>query len=201
MMFRSWIAEGVLNRFGEERPSLYLGKRKGRYRTYAEFYDSNDAFTGTLKLFLALVTKAGKEGLSDVDKANMRKNAMELSLYLSLIAIGVLTRSLADDDDDEPDYMANFLINQSIRLQGDLTFYTSPLSFEKITRSSLPAFAYVKDVTEFAVACKKYIQGKDIIRSGEYKGMSRITREFSQLFPITSQGYSHYNKVAKEQDY
>ena len=201
IQFRSWIAEGVANRFEEEKEDLFLGKRKGRYRTYGVFYKNTDAWSGTIRLFAALITKSGKSKLSEVDKANMRKNAAELITYLSLMTLAILTKKMADDDDDEESqFLSNFLINQALRLQTDITFYTSPIAFEKITRSSIPAFGLVKDMQEFAIAAKKFVEGEDILKTGPYRGTSRVTREGLQLFPLGSQIYGQYSRVAKSND-
>lgn len=129
----------------------------------------------------------------------MKKNLTELGLLSSLYALGVLIKALNNDDDDEDNnIIANFTLNQLNRLETDITFYTSPISMEKISRNILPIFTLIIDIDEFRQASVKYLKGEDIIKTGINAGDSRITREFLQLFPFSSSYYrlkSASNKI------
>jgi hypothetical protein len=196
IQFRSWVAEGFANRFEGEKYDLFLDrKRKGRYRTYGEL-----GFVKSISESLNVLR--GKSQLNEIDQANLRKNLMEISLYVSLYGVAVLLKKMGDDDDETTanDYFANFLINQASRIQTDITFYTSPLSFEKLTKNAIPAFTLIKNADDFRLAVGRYMIGDDIIQSGINYGDSRLLRETLQMFPGGSTVYRQAAAMKKVND-
>jgi hypothetical protein len=127
---------------------------------------------------------------------------MEISLYVSLYGVAVLLKKMGDDDDETTanDYFANFLINQASRIQTDITFYTSPLSFEKLTKNAIPAFTLIKNADDFRLAVGRYMIGDDIIQSGINHGDSRVLRETLQMFPGGSTVYRQVAAMKKVND-
>jgi hypothetical protein len=130
----------------------------------------------------------GVNALTDVDKANLKKNAMELNIYLSILALTMLLKYMKDDDDEEDAMFLTFMINNLNRLQTDITFYTSPLSFEKLQRNSIPAFGFITDIARLNKAAYKYIMGRD----GE-NGSTTFLESFFRVFPM---GFAYYRTEA-----
>lgn len=189
MMFRNWIAETVANRWEEERDDIQLGRKvKGRWRSYEASFNSEHLKNASVVekaifVFQTLITKAAREKLSDLDAANMRKNAAELTLWIS-VSLAMLLLSSGDDDDDEKNSaMTNYITNLGFRLQTDIEFYISPIAAEKLLQQSVPPAQIVVDLAKFTKAIKTYIEGDDIIERGPYSGQSRLERSFGRLIP------------------
>lgn len=195
MMFRSWVAEGVANRFEEEKPNLILGRtRRGRYREYEL---KHLAILPALQdFYLAFQDPAALK--DPLKAANMRKNAVEVSIYLGLIGIAIALKASGDDDEDK--FVSNYLLNQINRLDTDITFYTSPISFEKLQRSAIPATQIVVDLNKFLHAAGKYIIGEDVIPTGIYAGQSRLERTSLKLIPGASAYQRNIAAGEKESD-
>ena len=172
--------ESFDNRFAEERYDELLGHTtKGRYRNYGELknlmvypviFDFYKAFTGKIE--------------NEADAANIRKNATELVILLSLMGVILMIKG---GDDEKDKFINNLLINQLNRLQSDITFYTNPMSFEAITKQAIPAMSIVSDTFSVVGAASRAIMGDDEIGSGTFAGDSRLTREGMQMFPLLNQ--------------
>ena len=201
MMFRSWVAEGFANRFEAEKDDLLLGrKRKGRLITLKEqgVVKGPLLILGQMANFLTFggTFKATLDKLSPVDKANMRKNAAEVVLYLSLYSLVLILKSIDSDDDDEKKAL-NALLNVSFRVQNDMAFFTSPLAFEKITQSSIPAMSIVTDAAKLIDSMQKTIAGDPYYKNGNHRGESRIKIALAKNIPLTVQAERFYQGVSK----
>ena len=129
---------------------------------------------------------------SKTDAANMRKNMTELYIMLTLMGTAMVLKGLAGaDDDDEDDTISNFLINQTIRLRTDISFYSNPLEFEKLTKTALPMAQLVSDVHVLFTDIGNYYgedsADKSIFESGPFKGDPKWFIHMAQLLPGTSQ--------------
>lgn len=190
MMFRSWIAEGVASRFESERYDINLGRQtKGRWRSYAVVFN-DDKFKDMSTIeklifnFKALIFKSTQEELSELDAANMRKNAMELAIWVAISVIMTALMSGDDDDDDEKrTAVTNYIMNLGFRLQTDIEFFISPIAAEKLIQQSVPPLQLVTDLAKFFEAVGKTAQGEDIIKTGPYAHESRLLRRTGKLLP------------------
>jgi hypothetical protein len=206
MMFRNWVAEGFANRFESEYENIKLGRQvKGRYTSfYSAKTKAGDpvgigrSISLTLQEMARILTKGmynskGVNTLTDVDKANLKKNAMELNIYLSMMVLTMMLKHMNDgDDDDESGIVLNFMINSFSRLQTDITFYTSPLSFEKLQRNTIPAFGFITDIAKLSKASFRYINGED----GK-NGSTTFMEAFFRVFPM---GFAYYRTEAILED-
>ena len=137
---------------------------------------------------------------SKVDAANMRKNMTELYMYISLIGATLLLKAIIVDDDEEKEesanrFLANFLLNQSTRLQTDILFYTSPGEFEKLTKTAVPLAQLITDIGIWAKDVGHLFDDdpkNDVFQSGSFKGQSKSLVHFGQMLPGTSQGIRLY---------
>lgn len=129
-----------------------------------------------------------------VDAANMRKNMMELHIMLGLMGLALLFKAMVDDDDDD-DMVANFLLNQTIRLRTDIGFYTNPLEFEKLTKTAVPMAGLIQDVATVTGDIFKFFNDKtddDVFESGPFKKKSKVLVHAGELIPGTAQGIKLY---------
>lgn len=201
LMFRSWAAEGFANRFEAEKDDLLLGrKRKGRLITLKEqgIVKGPLLILGQMANFLTFggAFKANLDSLSAVDKANMRKNSAEVLLYLSLYSLVLILKSIDSDDDDEKKAI-NALLNVSFRVQNDMAFFTSPLAFEKITQSSIPAMSIVTDAAKLVEAMQKTIMGDPYYKNGNHRGEARVKIALAKNLPLTVQIERAYQGISK----
>ncbi len=203
MQFRSWVPEGFANRFERAEYDPLLGRwKKGRYRSFAslkdeEGFDVNNPLGKSIKVTLqnvlnlvsfGVVGKNAGEGLSSVDKANLRKNAMEMLVYLGLISMYTMMKGMEDDDEEKKE-AANYIINQCYRIQQDIVFYFSPTAFESIADNALPIFGLVIDFEKLVEKSTMYIVDPDSDRytTGVYAGESKVQRAAAKFFPFTTQ--------------
>lgn len=211
--FRTWAAQGFQERWMKEMEDHNLVDRrydkdfvlrKGRYRSYGAYFQAHNGLMGVgpaLSMAYELTRKlmwkettfdkmVGKDGFTEADAANMRKNMTEILIWLSLAMIALALKSMDFDDDDKKRLAVNFLINQGARLSTDIAFYTNPLEFERLFRNAVPAFSLVVDTQKFFDSFGTLISGgDDILQSGPNKGMSRTWRDFQKLVPGANQYY------------
>lgn len=139
----SWLAPGLGTVVGYGI-GMTVGKLWGNdvhNKNVAE--DVKDSFTSLGKLMQRLIYSKLKhfnstfgdkldsqfEGeFDEVDAANLRANFQELQFMLTLILVYFIAKAaLYDDDEDKKNQLVhNFIINQIIKIQNDLVFYTSP---------------------------------------------------------------------------
>lgn len=213
MQFRSWVAEGFLQRIGDEKYDMLLKRNvKGRYITYKDL-----GFKQSIKVLAQLSTGQGDkafEKLFDskgrliegdalrIVKENMRKNLVGLAQLVFFTGLTYTLENLAfDDDDDEKRMVRNYLINMSIRLTDDLLFYSSPGSFENITRTAIPAASLITDAYKFLDAAGQAIVGEDTIPTGIKAGDSRLAWRTAKLFPFTSAISTQLNKALTQESF
>lgn len=204
MMFRNWMAEGFANRFQSERTSVILERQvKGRYRSFTQAKTKEGEAVGigrslqfTLQEMARLLTKGlynskGINVLSDVDKANLKKNARELNIYMSLMVLSLMLKGLKDDD-EEDDYFLTFTINNFNRLQDDIDFYSNPSTFEQLQRNTIPAFGLIVDVKRLFEASYRYLNDED-----GRNGSTTAQEAFFRVFPG---GFAYFRTQAILED-
>lgn len=205
MQFRSWMAEGVANRFEDKKYDLLLGReRKGRWRTYFDL-----GFSKSVSALLK--TALGKDlvGFGNPEEQaliveNMKRNLMEVYQSLTLTALYLVLKSLDwDDDDDEYSRkMTTFTINQILRLQDDIEFYYSPMALENITQNAVPAFTIVRDSYRLLDAVwDGTLKGEWDYKGGNKRGENRILWTGAKVLPFTSTWSSLINKTENEEGF
>jgi hypothetical protein len=203
IQFKTWAAMGFHNRFSGDDYSVNSGiVKRGRYRSYANFFGEMGAIRGTLEITLQLAKKlvggtnfeklVGEEhAFDEVDAANMRKNLTEIAQIMSIMALGLIFKGFAFDKDDDVGsdlkFLTIFLLNQTNRMQTDIMFYTSPIEFTKLQKQALPIFSLVTDsyrlITQMGVVLTG---GEDIYTTGIYKGQSKTWRYTKSVVPFLS---------------
>jgi len=209
--FRTWAFEGFASRFEGEYFDHTVGmKRKGRYLSLVgglfegkmesngvelDFLQATAYNLKQLMRKLAFQKTQYDEVMSEVDAANMRANLQEFVILNTLLVFGAMLRAAAGDGED--DEYINFLVNQTIRMTTDIQFYFNPVEFEQLNRSFIPAMTTVSDLASLGEAAIKYMQGKDELKSGPFKGESRLWRETKDIVPFATQ-FNRYYRTTKQ---
>lgn len=206
LQFRSWIAEGVAQRFEERRYDELLGREvEGRIRTLTKlglgtsiqlfarqtFYLNKDKAFDVLKL--------NPEELAIV-KENMKRNLAELYSKVMFTAFAILISGM-DDDDEDYKKVTNFTLNQLYRLSDDIEFFYSPIALENITRSVLPAFTVIQDGSKFIDGVWDTALGEGEYRTGKHAGDSKMFWKGIKLVPFGSTMTSLYNKLDQAEEF
>lgn len=180
----SWVFEGFRSRFQDEIFDEQLGDyTKGRYKTLGEQGIKGVGSFLFIDQFKYLINKGLYNNLSQIDKANMKRNLTELYLMESMLLIGLLLKGLYDDDEDK-DSAYKITKNLLNRSMDDVLFYINPTSFENIVKNPVPMFKVVTDVTNAGKATFKYMTDED------YES-DKLIRKYTNILPATN----IYNKI------
>ena len=189
LQFRTWLLEGIANRGQDEHFDSRLGLIvKGRYKTM----NNSTAWIALLKRFAFISDKNNEElqSLSQVDKANIRKNATELIFLLTVSAAILALKHLGDDDEDDKEWtLTNLMLNNMLRLQQDLAFYINPNEVESLNSKIIPATVIMNDFAQLMDAYYDTVLGEGTYKTGMYSGESKVFKETLQFFPVTNQYY------------
>lgn len=224
----SWMFEAFNKRFGRERSeNIYTGKSsKGFYRSVKDAFIAKEEYIDDLgetqyRTRFALdqglsalwkfsfFMKYGKENdhsqFSELDQANLRRFMREMTLISIMFTTVAVLRSLAGGDDDDRDYVANkslnYLINQSLRVQRDLTTYMSPNSFASILRNPAPITGTLIDFTKIGSSIMDTALGDPYAYAGTDREYLKIPRAIEQSTPLARQVRSLMSKFDREIDY
>jgi len=180
MIFRSWIPEGFASRFLSERFDEQLGRDiKGRYRTYGEL-GLTKSMGELYRLVFKLESDLQKEG-NEVDLENMRKNLMEIKMFLALGTVLILLKgALESGEDDTISMPAKILANATYRAYSDILFYVNPITFWTILRDPIPILRPITQSLYAINGTYRYLTNPD------YRGQHPLTK-WSKVVPIISQ--------------
>ena len=213
MQFRSWMVEGYRTRFFDKEArydEILETTVKGRYISAIDMF-KND-WKGTSLALAQQVIKDllpysnswlknwtpldkyvdGNGVIKDYDIANMKRVAMEMSIYIGLYTTVLALKALASDwDDDDPKkYAVNLLLNQGTRLRTDVLMYLNPLEAQKLIQDPIPSIKIITDFSKWTSAVSKtIIDGSPEYETGTFRGHNRILRTTLGLFPLLSQPY------------
>jgi hypothetical protein len=125
----------------------------------------------------------------------------ELTLMMSLAGIAIILKAIVDEDEEKENmFIANFLLNQTTRLQTDISFYTNPLEFEKLTKTAVPVAQLLEDVNTWRKDIQSYFNDNnqdDTFESGPFKGDSKLWIHTGEMLPGTAQAIRLYRLGSK----
>ncbi len=205
---QSWMFEGINRRFGKEKDIPLLGRKtKGYYVSVLINKDGKVDFGRALRLLWSYKfdkDTLAKENLSDLDEANIRKVLREASIVAStLAAYAIATLALMGDDDDEEEEgilyrsVFTYILNQSYRVNRDLTFYLNPDSAAELTKNIMPALKTVTDLKDIFDAFTRTLLFDPYIYEGTKKERLRLLKEFEEAFPFINQPRRMYKKISE----
>lgn len=223
----SWMFEAFNKRFGRERQSnIYTGKSsKGFYRSVKDAFMTKEEYIDDLGEIqyrtrfnavqgakalaqFSFFMKYGKDGyqgdLSELDAANLKRFMREMTLIMMIGGVIAALRVLGSDN-DEKDYVSNkalnYLINQSLRIQRDLTTYMSPNSFASILRNPAPITGTLIDATNIVGSIVDTALGDPYSYEGTEREYLKIGRALEKAAPGARQIRGLINKFDREVDY
>lgn len=135
-------------------------------------------------------TQFDERGFSKVDSANMRKNMTELYVLMAVAGVALMITAMGGDDEEDKAPAANFLLNQMSRMHTDIAFYSNPLEFEKLTKSSVPIMSLITDSKDWFVDVSKLYDEdseNDVFQSGPFKGMNKLLIQSGEVIPGSAQ--------------
>ena len=171
--------------------------------------DFKDSFTGLGMLMKRLVysklrhfnpafadkldTQFGN--FSDVDAANLRANLQELQFMLTLLLTYLVAKAvLFDDDEDKKNQLVhNYLINQIVKVQGDLMFYTSPQTPGTLMEQLIPVSKLVNQSFGLINSANKAIYNVALQPNEDTFG-----ENFGELFPSPIPSTKVFERVFNE---
>lgn len=193
LIFRTWLPEAINNRFGSDTTNIKTGvTRRGRYRTIIReggflFDEDGKIDLDRIKNNLVWSIGLGSTDMSELDKANMRKNIAELGMIAAIsTAILLLKAALADADDEDKTY-TTYILNSLMRSQNDLTFFMLPSSFNTVLKDPIPLIKTASDILDVLPASWNLIIGEDTYKTGYRRGDSKFAKEMSDIIPIITQ--------------
>lgn len=133
MLYKSYFIPGFRKHFGHGQAyhvdNELDGVTRGIFYSYLSF----------LKLVRKNMKNGGSfrevyTGLSDTDKANIKRFHAEAVIVLSAMAIYSAMSAILDDDDDDENYMVAYMAYQARRLQTELLAFTPVIGFGEAIR-------------------------------------------------------------------
>ena len=142
-MFRKFVVPGFRRRWGalryEERTENFV---EGNYRTTMRFVGN---LYKTLKSQKALMLSREWALMSELEKANIIRTIGEVVMLIAAIILANVAIKFTEDDDEELDLIWNFFAYQTLRLQSELLFFTSPNETMKILRSPAASVTIIEN--------------------------------------------------------
>lgn len=217
MQFRKWMRPGWNRRFGRRFGKQDYNERvkdyeEGMYVTFGKFIfnpaisnfkefrkDQEKTAYKAFKMILESVkdtftnAKVRWHSMSEIEKANVRKTAVEFLFLISVTCLGFLAKHLKGDGDDDDEKLLIFTLYQADRLFGELTTFT-PIGVvregNRLFSSPSPVFNSFEDLIKLGSNLFMYPFRDDESRkfkTGIYHGESKIDIYINDMIPVYNQ--------------
>lgn len=204
--FHKWVYPAIKARFGKEQHYEGLDMdMKGRYITMYEFIKH-------AKFNVAEYYKVYNT-LSELDKANMRKNMRELAFFITSFALFQLFSALSqgiDDDDEELKKIVNFLAFQQNRQMQEIQTLVPVLGIKQqydLIKSPLAAASTVKeggDMLKSMITTPFYAgigsEDENYFKKGIHKGDLKLWKETKDFIPFLTI-FNKYDNFINQQEF
>ena len=152
---------------------------------YGEFSEKYEQITGK-------PLNISKEDFIDMIKNNLRNEAKELAILLSLFGMMFSLGFVApDDDDDKADKNFHRYTPRVIdKFIGELSFFYNPVEFQKILSGGMfPAIGIFSDIERFMSHTTMEVTGYDISNpedtTDEVRKKAQPIKNLAKMFPFT----------------
>lgn len=189
MQYRKWIKPQFNRRFEAKRTDLDLGEEiEGYYRT-----------TWRIGAELIRELKRGefqytlfKDNLNDTEKGNIRRALAEMVQFIALSFLVMFFNGAGDDKDDKDmpysiklaRYVGNRLVHETGNLAPSYTMFNE---MQKTINNPAAILGVIGDISKFISSVVHPSSWTDELQSGEFKGHSRLYRNFFNLpLPVLS---------------
>ena len=190
MQYRKWMKPSYNKRFMGAQYNATLGiYEEGYYRTLFRF--ANELMRGKFQI------AASWEDLTDYEKSNIYRCLME---FAQLIAVYTIAGLLGDDDEDAEDKTFAYKLTEYtfVRLKHELGALapTPGMTKEllKTVRSPLASATTINNLLNLTTSLVTPSHWTDELRSGPYKGMSTLEKNFLKA-PLP--GVAQYRNIDK----
>lgn len=153
-MYRKYLIPAYKRRFKNLGFDEELGAQtEGYYKTFWNLYLKN-----LITFRTSLIKKWGD--LSDFEKAQVRRTMAEASFIIALVALVMVMKAMAGDDDDElkKNWAYNFVLYEAIRMRSETSQYIPVFGFRDLyrnfkspTAATLPIDRMIKFTDQFFV--------------------------------------------------
>jgi hypothetical protein len=154
-------------------------------KMYEEFSEKYEKRTG--KVF-----NMTREDFIDMIKNNLRNEAKELAILLSLFGMMFSLGFIAPDDDDDKATKNLHRYTQRVvdKFIGELSFFYNPVEFQKILSGGMfPAIGIFSDIERFVSHTTREVTGYDIsnseLTSDQVRKKAQPIKNLSKMLPIT----------------
>jgi hypothetical protein len=154
-------------------------------KMYEEFSEKYEKRTG--KPF-----NMTKEDFIDMIKNNLRNEAKELAILLSLFGMMFSLGFVAPDDDDDKATKNFYRYTQRVidKFIGELSFFYNPVEFQKILSGGMfPAIGIFSDIERFVSHTTMEVTGYDIknpeLTTDEVRKKAQPVKNAAKMFPFT----------------
>ena len=192
LLYRQWIVPAIRRRYSKAEYNFMAQQgTEGYYRTFGRFMKGLISDIKEQQFNIAIAWN----GLTSEEKANIKKAGTELGILGALIFIN--TFLLSDWDDKDNPWLQRMVAYLARRNQTEIAAMTpSPDIVEEALRIFKSPFAGIKPVENMLSLIKSLLNPLDwgieglgddrILQSGEYKGHSRLYKNFfeSPVIPM-----------------
>lgn len=183
-MFRKFIVPGFRRRWATRNYNERLGQyTEGNYITTARFF--KNYWKDLVSLKFALMSE-NWAGLSDHEKANVRRTLSEAAFLMATIVIATTLYKMGEGDDEDK-WWASFLTYQAYRLKTELLFFTPKIDEAwSILRSPMASMAVLQNIIDFS---NQLGQPGEVYERGPFKGQLKLKRIMLDFVPLYKQFY------------
>jgi hypothetical protein len=182
-MFRKFVMPGFRRRWASKQYMERLGQyTEGNYITTGKFIKN---YYKELATFQLSVLGENWAGLSDHEKANIRRTVSEAVFLTAAIILASAFYGMSNDDDD--DWVYGFLSYQAYRLKAELLFFTPKIDEAwSILRSPMASMAVMQNVIDLS---GELFQPSERYERGPWKGQLKIKKTLLDFVPVYKQFY------------
>lgn len=234
IQFRKWMRPGWNKRFGAKFGKKIYNERvrdyeEGMYVTTAKYLGSPfvknwkehrqaqegiayAAYKTLSDSFKNLIfdSKIRWHMMDEIEKANVRRTAVEMTFLIAITALGFMAKHMkgdAGDDDKLKNKMITFALYQADRLFGELSNFT-PIGIvregNRLFKAPSPVFNTFEDVAKLGGAIFLYPfrnEEERKFKGGTYSGQDRVKVYGQDLIPFYNQFVRIQNMNANTQKY
>jgi len=119
------------------------------------------------------------------DMANWKANIQDMAVMYALLALMLMTKMLAWDDDDDKDSARrkahNFFINRFTQISSSLVQYLNLYEMHR-TITDMSIIRLFSDCLKLGKNFEEFMEGKDVILTGEHAGEHKVVNQALKTF-------------------
>ena len=190
MTHRGWLSIAVARKFKNRHLNLDTGVvEEGSYRSLWGYVNDYAKEWDGFPQMVANVSKAWKVG-DDVQRRNIKRVMVELGSLATLMMLGLMLRSAAEDDDNEDLFalqLSNYLMFRTLNELSSVQFNIAT-NFSDTIESPFVGWTTIKNLKNVG----DVFSGEEV-KYGSYRGMSERQKYFTKMVPGMKQIFDLQN--------